>query len=122
MNKCTWHCCNKETKTKFCSINCKNKFHVDLKRKRLRIQALEYMGDKCLICGYDHCKDALEFHHIDPTEKDFGISAGGLTRSWEIIKPELDKCVCVCNRCHREIHSKMIDLSKYIKNGTLGRI
>lgn len=116
MTKCAWHCCHNETNTKFCSIKCKNKFHVDLKRKRLRIQALEYMGNKCLICGYNHCKEALEFHHINPSEKDFGISANGLTRSWKVIQPELDKCICVCNRCHREIHSNLIDLSKYISD------
>lgn len=43
--------------------------------------SIEYKGGKCSICGYDRCKGALEFHHMDPNEKDFGISAQGYTRA-----------------------------------------
>lgn len=35
--------------------------------KRLDI---EYMGGKCVRCGYDKCQAALEFHHLDPSKKD----------------------------------------------------
>jgi hypothetical protein len=108
-----WHCCSKEAVRKFCSIQCKNKYHVDLKRKNIKLKALEFMGNKCLICGYDKCSDALEFHHLDPTKKDFGISSDGNTRSWDIISAELKKCICVCNRCHREIHSGLINLQNH---------
>ena len=76
--------------------------------------AIEYKGGKCLICGYNRCNEALEFHHIDSHKKDFGISKDGYTRSWEKVKLELDKCICVCANCHREIHSGLIDLSKYL--------
>ena len=31
-------------------------------------------GGKCLICGYDRCIQALEFHHLDATKKDIGVS------------------------------------------------
>lgn len=43
--------------------------------------ALEYKGNKCSICGYDKCLGALEFHHLDSEEKDFGISEKGYTRA-----------------------------------------
>ena len=52
--------------------------------------------------------DALEFHHLDPSQKDFGISSKGYTRSWDKVKEELDKCILVCSNCHREIHSGLI--------------
>lgn len=44
----------------------------------------------------------MEFHHIDPREKDFTISKRMTT--FEAIRKELDKCALVCANCHREIH------------------
>ena len=53
---------------------------------------MEYKGGKCEICGYNKCVSALEFHHKNPLEKDFGIGAKGYTRSIEKNKKEVDKC------------------------------
>jgi hypothetical protein len=78
---------------------------VSKRRKSLREQAIRYKGGKCQLCGYNQCVQALEFHHIDGKEKDFGLSASGLTRSWERIKNELDKTVMLCANCHREVHA-----------------
>lgn len=72
--------------------------------------AIEYKGSCCGVCGYDRCNGALEFHHLDPNEKDFGISHKGYTRSWEKVKTELDKCVMLCANCHREVHTGLIKL------------
>ena len=79
---------------------------VQRRREKLKELAVEYKGGCCSICGYNKCNAALEFHHIDPNEKDFGVSAKGFTRSFENLKKELDKCICVCSNCHREIHEK----------------
>ena len=57
------------------------------------------------MCGYDRCVEALEFHHLDSSRKDFGISGQGYTRSWRRIREELDKCVLLCANCHREVHA-----------------
>ena len=32
-------------------------------------------GGKCEICGYDKNLAALDFHHLDPNQKDFEIDA-----------------------------------------------
>lgn len=80
---------------------CKN---VQNKRKRTKEKAIEYKGGKCEICGYNKCIGALEFHHINSEDKDFGIASKGYTRSWEKLKEELDKCIMVCANCHRELH------------------
>jgi 5-methylcytosine-specific restriction endonuclease McrA len=72
--------------------------------------SVQYKGGKCCICGYDKCYDALEFHHLDPSQKDFGLSSNGHTRSWEKVKEELDKCILVCANCHREIHAHLISV------------
>jgi len=79
---------------------------VRKRRKKIRQQALEYKGNKCEICGYDKCDDALEFHHIRANGKDFSISDRGYTRSWAKVKEELDKCILVCANCHRELHAQ----------------
>ena len=66
------------------------------------------MGGKCCLCGYNKCNGALEFHHINPQEKEFGICTG-VIRALEIELEEIKKCVLVCANCHREIHAGMHD-------------
>ncbi len=83
---------------------------VDRRRKQIRQLALEYKGGKCSVCGYDRCLKALEFHHLESDKKDFGISAKGYTRSWQVIKEELDKCILLCANCHREKHESNTQL------------
>lgn len=78
---------------------------VQRRREKVKKLAIEYKGGKCQCCGYHACDSALEFHHLSPDKKDFGIGQKGYTRSWEKIKQELDKCILVCANCHREIHS-----------------
>lgn len=70
--------------------------------------AIAYKGGSCQCCNYNRYVGALEFHHLNPDEKDFGIASRGYTRSWERNKAELDKCVLVCANCHREIHANII--------------
>jgi hypothetical protein len=88
---------------------------VDKRRRLLKQKAVEYKGNSCINCGYNKCLAALEFHHIDPTQKDFALSNDGHTRSWEEIKNELDKCILVCANCHREIHNSTINKEKVIE-------
>jgi len=57
----------------------------------------------CKLCGYSKCKQALEFHHIDPKIKEYSITNLNTHREDTIIK-ELEKCILVCANCHREIH------------------
>lgn len=69
------------------------------------------MGGKCQCCGYDTCKDALAFHHIDPRQKD--LSFGDLRaspKSWDKVAAELRKCILVCHNCHSEIHAGVREL------------
>lgn len=83
---------------------------VQKRRDKIKELAVEYKGGKCCICGYNKYQGALEFHHLDPLEKDFGIASKGYTRSWESIKAELNKCILVCSNCHKEIHAGLIKI------------
>lgn len=82
------------------------------RRRKLKEMAIVYGGGKCQICGYKKSKSALSFHHKDPSQKDFGLSVRGLTRSWEKVKRELDKCILVCANCHMELHEGITKLPK----------
>lgn len=80
---------------------------VAKRRRKIREMAVVYKGGSCQSCGYNKCLEALEFHHLDPSQKDFAISQYGHSRSWERVQKELDKCAMLCANCHREIHAKM---------------
>lgn len=107
-----------------CSYSCRNKYFSGEKsfvwkggkrnstriresdkerRLRYKIRAIEYLGGKCCNCGYSNCAAALDFHHMNPFDKDHNIKDIS-TGSWEKIKKELDKCSLLCANCHREFH------------------
>lgn len=74
------------------------------RQRQTKIKAVEYKGGCCQKCGYNKCLNALEFHHLDPSEKDFSVSQFRLKKWDNRIISELDKCILVCANCHREIH------------------
>lgn len=82
---------------------------VSARRRELKQKSVEYKGGKCQYCGYNKSLSALEFHHVDPTEKDFNLASGGSIKKWEYVKEELDKCILLCANCHREEHDKLND-------------
>ena len=90
---------------------------VDKRRKKIKAMAITHKDGKCIFCGYNRYFGALEFHHLDPKGKDFGLGANGLTRSWKRTLKELAKCVLVCSNCHKEIHAGLLQPSQVIGNG-----
>lgn len=71
-------------------------------------KCVDYKGGSCIICNYNKCMGALEFHHLDPTKKDFSISHLKRFTFNQIVTSELDKCILVCSNCHREIHAGLV--------------
>ena len=71
----------------------------------------------CLKCK-ENRNWLLDFHHIDPTKKDFQISQGEGYR-WEKVQEEIDKCVVLCSNCHRDFHYQEkqigITIDEYLK-------
>ena len=101
--------------SKFCSIKCKvqttNHKHQNyiaqqargLERKK---QLIEIAGGECCDCGYKKNISALEFHHLDPDKKSFGIDLRKCScAKWERLVEEVKKCVLICANCHRERHN-----------------
>lgn len=79
------------------------------RQRQLKIKSVKYKGGKCLSCGYSKYLGALEFHHLNPLEKEFALSKTR-SQSWSRIKPELDKCILLCSNCHKEIHAGVTDI------------
>ena len=73
---------------------------------KFKQKCVDYKGSKCFKCNYNACLAALEFHHRNPTEKDFTISH--VRRDFKTVKVELDKCLLLCANCHREIHYALV--------------
>jgi hypothetical protein len=63
----------------------------------------------CEICGYDRCKSSLDFHHTDPSQKEYSISDFTVKafneRNREKALNEIKKCIVLCANCHRELHA-----------------
>lgn len=106
MSVCKWHSCQQEVPSnkKFCCNAHKNNFFVDRRRKCIKGLAIELKGGKCQLCDYNKCNQVLQFHHLDPSKKDFNIGNGN-TRSWSATKQELEKCILLCANCHTEVHA-----------------
>lgn len=88
-------------------FRCKKCRTANVHKRRLKFKSLcvEYKGGCCELCGYDKYQGALEFHHLDPKEKDFQLSK---TLSWDKAKTEMDKCIMLCANCHREVHAGLV--------------
>ena len=76
-------------------------------QRRKKQAAVDYLGGKCSICGYNKCIQSLDFHHVNPANKKYKPSYIIMRWTWDKVKKELDKCVLVCKNCHGEIHFGM---------------
>lgn len=65
---------------------------------------VKILGGKCCICGFNTFITALEFHHVDPSQKSFSFTGNGLMKNLPEQLKELKKCILVCANCHRGIH------------------
>lgn len=72
--------------------------------KQRKVDAIEYKGGKCQSCGYNKYYGALEFHHRDPSEKEFNWQKMRLVSN-DRLTAELEKCDLLCANCHREVHA-----------------
>lgn len=87
-------------------VQCLNRQTAD--RFRLfKNKCVQYKGGKCQCCGYNKYEGALQFHHIDPSKKDFNISQVKKRAFNQIITDQLDKCIMLCSNCHREEHARL---------------
>ena len=70
------------------------------KGRKNKLKAIAYLGGHCADCKNEFPPYVYEFHHLDPTIKEFTITRI-MGRKWENIVPELNKCVLLCANCHK---------------------
>jgi len=83
---------------------------VAARRRRVKEILVSEAGGRCRLCGYDRFQGALEFHHVDPSKKEFMLSLRGLTRSIDRLRAEAAKCVLLCATCHAEVEGGIVTL------------
>jgi transposase len=85
--------------------------YVATRRRRVKAILVEEAGGACALCGYSRCVAALQFHHVDPSLKEFAVSRRGITRGIAEVRAEAGKCVLLCSNCHAEVEAGVSALS-----------
>jgi hypothetical protein len=83
---------------------------VHKKRKLNKLKLVEENGGCCSICGYNRYIGALQFHHLDPSLKSFGLSQKGKTLGMDSLREEAKKCILLCANCHSEVEGGIIQI------------
>lgn len=73
------------------------------RRQRRKNELIAMAGGRCVDCGYFACVATLEFHHRDPSTKEFGL--GNFDGSFDRLVAEAAKCDLLCANCHRLRHA-----------------
>ena len=84
-------------------------------------QTIEVLKSECSCakCG-DTRGYVLDYHHIDPTQKEEKISRM-ISNNYTLdkVKQEIDKCIVLCANCHREFHylnnERQITINEYLQ-------
>lgn len=70
-----------------------------------KLHLIDLRGGACEKCGYNENLAALDFHHINPAEKENQLDQRKLSNSTMVgIMEEFEKCQVLCSNCHRAEH------------------
>lgn len=82
-------------------------------RQETKRKLVDLKGGKCQVCGYKKYVGALQFHHLNPDEKEFTIAENYVSNIDRIMK-EINKCILVCGNCHAEIEGGLINIKDFV--------
>ena len=83
-------------------------------RKRIKIALVKAFGGRCQRCGEEHSVGVFDFHHLNPSEKSFGLGSASTTRAKTTYAEEAKKCVMLCANCHRYVENDGVDVSNLV--------
>ena len=67
---------------------------------------LKLLGVCCAHCKGVFPKECYDFHHVDPTKKEFHFNTM-YSHSMDKLEKEVSKCVLLCSNCHRIEHARI---------------
>ena len=108
--KCSYHRTKHKHKSKIAKYG--KQWHFENRDRRnksaqkrhrmLKEKVIKYLGGCCSVCKLIDDYPVFDAHHLDPSQKKFSVMSGP-SRDWNVIEPELDKCVLICSNCHRKL-------------------
>lgn len=105
LDKCDLLCSNCHTEIHFPNNRITSRNGVEVKKYYLELIGI----NGCETCGYDKCYSSLDFHHLNPTDKKYGISnliTDNLLEFKEKLELEINKCKVICKNCHVILHDE----------------
>ena len=119
-NQRRYHCrsCYSELRKRHYNQN-KAKILTENSNRRIQRQQRFNEWKETFSCSICHEDDSccLEFHHLNPTNKDIEVSQLAQYHAWEKLMQEADKCIVVCSNCHRKIHKHGLEEHKQMHAG-----
>ena len=82
-------------------------------RSLFRAILLHYdcQNPQCFSRHAGHVAEELQFHHLDPSQKENQISAM-LTGKRSKTAAEINKCIVLCSNCHFRLHAGLIQVDE----------
>jgi transposase len=90
---------------------------VAARRRKAKATLVQEAGGRCVICGYDRHPAALEFHHLDRSQKRLTLSRNGAALSLDAMRAEAAKCVLLCSNCHAEVEAGVTTIPARVRDG-----
>ena len=74
----------------------------------------EKMKHGCAHCGYKGKPEALDHHHVNPSDKTIAVASHWRTsyKQFEKMKKEWKKCIVLCANCHRIETKRILNANK----------
>lgn len=83
-------------------------------RERNKLKFQEWKAEQqCSLClEKEPC--CLEFHHLDPSKKEYTIASVSRFTTFDNLLKEINKCVVLCANCHRKVHAGIAQLVEQV--------
>ena len=101
-------CASIQTKTNYVAYKDKVSIRTSARLISRRQMLNDIKKTGCVCCSETHLT-CLDFHHVDPTQKEFMVSAR-YHMNLELLLAEVAKCVVVCKNCHAKIHDGVLTI------------